>query len=223
VLREAGEIARELDVALATTAGITECEVRSPRLLLAATQGTALGALDLIAALAQAAGAEVEVSDSAGSVAAAEADLAVLLGPTAPVVQALLPAGARVIASRLALRPGEDSCALRLGPMPFLVGSDRLADALGLWLALGLPTLRALAGGPQPRAFAGTLTRKISSGIGLAELVLLRRRDGQMEPLATGDLSFRAIAAADCWSLVPPESEGFAAGETVRAEGMPGR
>ena len=61
------------------------------------------------------------------------------------------------------------------------------------------------------------MTRKIASGLGMSEIALLRlTRDGLL-PLACGDLTLSAIAAADHWLAVPPESEGFPPGELVEA------
>jgi molybdopterin biosynthesis enzyme len=65
------------------------------------------------------------------------------------------------------------------------------------------------------------LVRKISSCVGLAEVVLLERgADGWM-PSAVGDLSLGTIARADAWLVVPGESEGFAAGTSVDAYMLP--
>jgi molybdopterin biosynthesis enzyme len=66
------------------------------------------------------------------------------------------------------------------------------------------------------------LARKVVSDPGLSDLVLLRRAkaadgSGVWEPLATGDIPFAAIAHADAWLLVEPESEGYAAGRMIFA------
>jgi molybdopterin molybdotransferase len=47
-----------------------------------------------------------------------------------------------------------------------------------------------------------------------------RGADG-VEPLASGYLSLQALARADGWILVPPESEGFAAGSMVEVRWFP--
>ena len=61
------------------------------------------------------------------------------------------------------------------------------------------------------------LARKIASSVGIAEIVLLKKTDDAWMPLATGDLSLDAIAAADAWLAVPGGSEGYAAGTPVIA------
>jgi molybdopterin biosynthesis enzyme len=69
------------------------------------------------------------------------------------------------------------------------------------------------------------LARKIISNPGVSALVLLRQIAGAdsaqlWEPLATGELAWRAMAAADAWLLVDPPSEGYAAGACVFAHDL---
>jgi molybdopterin biosynthesis enzyme len=61
------------------------------------------------------------------------------------------------------------------------------------------------------------LARKIASGVGLAEIVLLERKQDMWATLAVGELSLEAIARAEAWLVVPGGSEGFAAGSPVDA------
>jgi molybdopterin biosynthesis enzyme len=87
-----------------------------------------------------------------------------------------------------------------------------------VWWTLVLPVLARLAGrAPQRDAATLPLARKIASHVGMTELVLLERIDGQWLPLATGELSLETIARADAWLAVPGSSEGFAAGTPVDA------
>ena len=91
------------------------------------------------------------------------------------------------------------------------------APAFGAWLALGQPVLDRLSGRPSRRQLALPLARKISSGIGLAEIVLVRQeRDGWM-PLAVGELALDHIREADAWLAVPASGEGYAPGTPVAA------
>ena len=66
-------------------------------------------------------------------------------------------------------------------------------------------------GRDQARKAEGTglglpLARKIASQVGLAELVLLERKDGSWVTLAAGELSLQAIARAEAWLSVPGEN-----------------
>jgi molybdopterin biosynthesis enzyme len=67
------------------------------------------------------------------------------------------------------------------------------------------------------------LARKIASGVGVAEIVLLEQVENSWVPLASGELSLDAIARADAWLAVPAGSEGFAAGTPVDAYMMQDR
>ena len=214
VLRAAGQRMRDIDVALARTADVSDCDIRRPRLLLVDGGADCTPVIELFRALGQSAGAEVQIS---ASKSAADADLICAFGDDARLT---LLSGQRadVVAHRLALRPGEDGSALRFGRCPVLLVPDRLADALGLWLGLALPILRNLAVAAPSTPTSGRLSRKLSSAIGVSELALLRRNPDGFEPLAMGDLPFAAMSEADAWLMIPPDSEGFAAGEIVEAE-----
>ena len=61
------------------------------------------------------------------------------------------------------------------------------------------------------------LARKIASGVGIAEIVLLERKQDLWATLAVGELSLEAIVRAEAWLMVPGGSEGFAAGRPVDA------
>jgi molybdopterin biosynthesis enzyme len=61
------------------------------------------------------------------------------------------------------------------------------------------------------------LVRKIASRVGIAEIVLLERRDAGWIPLAVSEMPLAAIARADGWLVVPDGSEGHAAGTPVDA------
>ena len=214
VLRIAGQRVRDIDVALAGSANVPDCHIRRPRLRLVGGGPDFAAALELYRSLAQSAGAAAQVSQSQP---VEDADLVCAFGVDARLTL-LSEQGADIVAHRLALRPGEDGGALRFGTCPVLLVPDRLADALGLWLGLALPILRHLAAAGPATAISGRLSRKLSSAIGISELALLRRNTDGFEPLALGDLPLAAISEADAWSMIPPESEGFAAGALVAAE-----
>ena len=60
-----------------------------------------------------------------------------------------------------------------------------------------------------------SLTRKLSSTIGLMEVALVRETMGAVEPLSVGALNLAALARAEGYVVIPPESEGFQSGDTV--------
>jgi molybdopterin biosynthesis enzyme len=65
------------------------------------------------------------------------------------------------------------------------------------------------------------LARKVTSTVGLAEVVPVRRNAGQLEPLAAKYLPLSSLARSDGWILVPADSEGFAAGTPVLVRAWP--
>jgi molybdopterin biosynthesis enzyme len=106
----------------------------------------------------------------------------------------------------------------RIGNVPVIALPGAPDQALAVWWTLVLPVLERLAGlARQREAVTLPLARKIASNVGMTELVLLERIDGQWLPLAIGELSLQTIARADAWLAVPGGSEGFAAGTPVDA------
>jgi molybdopterin biosynthesis enzyme len=180
--------------------------------------------------LAEAAGAVVErigiPSRDAKTIAASltknEADLIVVVGGTGfgrsdHAAEALAASGS-LIARGIALRPGETSGCGVVAGRPVILVPGRLEAALAATLTLVLPCLDHLMGAtPRFNFLGGQLTRKVSSTVGMTDVVLLRRTWDGLEPVAVGDLTLAAIAGADAWLAVPPFGEGFAAGETVTA------
>jgi molybdopterin molybdotransferase len=122
-----------------------------------------------------------------------------------------------VVAHGIALQPGRTSAVGRIGKVPVVVLPGAPDQAISAWCALALPALDRLSG-RQPRKTVGLpLARKIASSVGLAEIVLLERKEDAWLPLAAGDLSLQAIARAEAWLVVSGGSEGFAAGAPVDA------
>jgi molybdopterin biosynthesis enzyme len=116
----------------------------------------------------------------------------------------------------IALSPGETAAFGRVDTRPVLLVPGRLDAALAVWLTLGQRLLARLAAATEesPAQLMG-LSRKVASPLGLAEVVPVRLRDGAAEPLASGHWPLAAIAQADGWILVPPDSEGYPAGAEV--------
>ena len=65
------------------------------------------------------------------------------------------------------------------------------------------------------------LSRKVTSAIGIAEMIPVRRDGGEVEPLASGYLPLQALARADGWILVAADSEGHPAGTVVSVRPLP--
>lgn len=112
---------------------------------------------------------------------------------------------------RLALAPGDTAWLAREGGALMLDLPPRFDAALGAFLALGLPALAALAGAAQ-QPVSRPVSRKIASTIGLSDLVLLERAGAGWLPGPAGTLTLALLARAEAFALIPPGSEGIAAG-----------
>src|SRR5262249_5871970 len=216
------------DLLIARAAGLTRMRVRRPRLRIVNIRGGTLTA-DLIAESARNAGAEVsavaaegrDAASIASALVAKDCDLLITTGGSGvgrrdATVLALAKRG-EVIAHGIALQPGRTSAVGRIGKMPVVVLPGAPDQALAAWWTLALPALDRLSGRRPRKTLGLPLARKIASGVGLAEIVLLERKDGVWLTLAAGDLSLQAIARAEAWLTVPGGSEGFAAGTPVDA------
>jgi molybdopterin molybdotransferase len=222
---------RPLDILLARAAGLKKIKVRRPRLHVVnvpATNGDTETA-NLIQESARYAGADVTFAeagsrDTASIVAAlgtTACDLLVTVGGsgvgrTDATVLAIGERG-EVIAHGLALRPGTTSAVGRIGSSPVIALSGSTASALAAWWTLGLPALDRLARRQPREATILPLARKLASSVGIAEIALLERNNGNWLPLALGDLPFQAIMKASAWLAIPGRSEGFPAGTPVGA------
>ena len=225
---EAGRRVMPRDLLIARAAGLAKLKVRRPRVGILNIPGGTVTA-DLIADSARTAGADVVARTAAGrdaaSIAAAidvsACDLFLIVGGsgvgrTDAAVAALAERG-EVIAHGVALQPGRTSAVGRIGNTPVVVLPGAADQAFAAWWALALPVLDRLSGRTQRKTLNLPLARKIASGVGIAEIVLLQRTQGAWGVLATGELSLDAIARAEAWLVVPGGSEGFAAGAVADA------
>jgi molybdopterin biosynthesis enzyme len=169
----------------------------------------------------------------AGDVAAALGDAAVgafiIVGGTGcgrndASVRTLSTIG-RVETHGIALSPGETAAFGMIGARPVLMIPGRLDAALAAWLVLGRRLLARLIGAAekqeQEEEKTAVLARKIASPLGMTEVVPVRCRGGEAEPLASGYWPLQAIADANGWIGVPPGSEGYPAGAAVVVRAWP--
>ena len=220
-----------LDLLLARAAGLQSVRVRRPRLCVvdipsASGQRTTA---ELIAESARDAGAEIIFAESGGrevaSVAAAlvteNCDLLVAIGGSGvgrsdASVAALAQRG-DVIAHGIALQPGRTSAIGRIGKIPVIILPGAPDQALAAWWTLALPALDRLSGRLPRTRLTLPLARKVASLVGIAEIVLLERKDSAWVPLAVGEMPLATIARADGWLAILGGSEGHAAGTPVDA------
>jgi molybdopterin biosynthesis enzyme len=223
-LRLAGARVRHLDVALLTALGIEHVVVRQPRVRVVPTRADRViqGAAAFVA---QAINGEsgLAVTDSATLEAALRddsADAVIAIGGTGlgrndRSVTTLARLG-RVQFHGIGIAPGETTALGFVGARPVLLLPGRIDAALAGWLTVGRRLLARLAFRLiEDQPFSAELGRKITSPLGLAEVIPVRRRLGKVEPVASGYLSMQALARAEGWILVPAGSEGYPPGTHV--------
>ena len=136
------------------------------------------------------------------------------VGRTDATVAALAQRG-EVLAHGIALQPGRSSAVGRIGKVPVVALPGAPDQAFAAWWTLALPALDRLSGRRPRKSLNLPLARKIASAVGIAEVVLLQRKQGSWITLAAGDLSLDAIARAEAWIVIAGGAEGFAAGAAV--------
>jgi len=234
-LRRAGERLSLTDLAAFAAAGIARVTVREPRIRVLPLRGSGIinAAARLVANDIERRGGSARLDDAGrdfGAVLGAEsADAIVVIGGTGQgrndnSVQ-MLAREARLAVHGIALTPGETAALGFAGPRPVLMLPGRLDAALSVWLVVGRRIQERLATTLHNKVSEAvetlTLARKVTSTIGLAEVVPVRRNGGQAEPLATKYLPLSVLARSDGWILVPADSEGYSAGSAVAVRPWP--
>lgn len=234
-LRRAGEPLSATALAAFAAAGLSRIIVREPRIRVMPLRGGGIvnAAARLIAGDIECRGGAARLDDAGrnlGAVLASEsADAIVIIGGTGSgrndtSVQALAREG-RLSVHGMALTPGETAALGFVGPRPVLMLPGRLDAALCVWLVVGRRILERLAAMPQNKDNEPlemlALTRKVTSTVGFAEVVPVRRDHGRAEPLAAKYLPMSSLARSDGWILVPADSEGYAADTMVQVRAWP--
>jgi molybdopterin biosynthesis enzyme len=235
-LLQAGSRLRRSQLAVLEIAGTTEVHIRQPRLLVlrAGPQGDAV--IDAIAALI---GAAIESEGGIALVEAprgrleealgavdADADAVIVVGGTGSgrndaTIETLASVG-EVVVHGIALLPAETTAVGLVGGRLTLALPGRLDAALAAWHLLGRHALSLLAGASEPMPLrSAKLTHKVTSTVGLAELVPVHWHDARATPIASGYVPLSVLAQAQGWLLVGPESEGYPAHAEVMIRPWP--
>ena len=230
IMLAAGRHLRQSDLAALAAAGMRRIAVRAPRLRMVPSATTGDAVVDAITSFAGAAiareGSVVIVPSSPDGDPLAVAlqddsvDAVIAIGGTGTgiddtAVESLAAMG-EVVAHGIAIMPGETAALGFAGARPVLLVPGRLDAAIAVWLMIGRPLLARLCGRDLDElTITAELARKISSPLGLAEMVPVRRLGEKVEPIASGYVPLQTIARADGWVLVPADSEGYQAGARV--------
>ena len=230
-LRHSGDVVRLLDMTAISAAGVTQVSALAARIAVLPLREDRIMA-DIVQFLGSdmVGTARPELTDCGCDLATAIAmdsvDAVVAVGGTGQgrddrSVLTLANKG-RVAVHGIALSPGETAAFGFAGGKPVLLLPGRLDAALAVWMTVGRRMLARLTGGVASEpAETVTLSRKVVSTVGLAEVIPLRRAGELVEPLAAKYLSLTALARSHGWLLVPADSEGYAAGSQVEFRPWP--
>ena len=234
-LRRAGDHLSLTDIAAFAAAGIARITVREPRIRVLPLRGSAIinAAARLIASDIERRGGAARLDDPGrdlGSVLGAEsADAIVVIGGTGNgrndnSVQ-ILAREAWLAVHGMAVSPGQTAGFGFSTQRPVLMLPGRLDAALAVWLLVGRRILERLSGATHHKDAEPvetlTLARKVTSIVGLAEVVPIRRDGDQAEPMAVHYLPLSTLTRSDGWILVPPDSEGYSEGSAVQVRPWP--
>jgi len=227
-LRRAGQRLRAIDIAAITAARIEAISIRQPRISIAhggAADRIIHGALGMLVNAVFEVGATVSQNQVMLDAALAEADSDAIIavggtgsGRRDTAVRNLARLG-QVEMHGIAISPGETAAFGFVGKRPVLLVPGRLDAALTTWVLIGRHLIAKLAGGAAGFTAATLpLKRKVTSTIGMTELIPVACAGAMAEPLGAGYLSFTSLARSDGWIVVPADSEGFAAGTLVAVQ-----
>lgn len=240
VLRAAGQQLRALDVAVLQAAGIANVSMRQPRTAIVALTSHAQNMIaPWLAAMLARAGVAVVTSQDVTTPDAWRAQFSVpspadttdalfVIGSESEAV-AMLRAHGKMLLHGVGLSPGDTAAMGLLQSKPVLAMPDRLDAALAVWLTLGRTLSDALSGSRDDAlSVTGRLTRKITSAIGMVDVVPVFVEDAgphndmgaSVTPLARDHLGLSALARANGWIAVPAMSEGYPAGAPVSVRGL---
>jgi molybdopterin biosynthesis enzyme len=233
-LRRVGERLRMTDIAAFAAAGLSRIIVREPRVRVLPLRGSGIviAAAGLLAGDIDRRGGAVKLDEAGrdlGTVLAAEStDAIVVIGGTGTgrndTSVHTLARDYELALHGIAVTPGETAALGFAGPRPILLLPGRLDAALAVWLLVGRRILERLAAAHNQQveqAETLPLARKVTSTVGLAEIVPVRRGEGKAEPLASKYLPLSSLTRSDGWILVPADSEGYPAGSMVQVRPWP--
>jgi molybdopterin biosynthesis enzyme len=233
-LLQAGAHLDRVQIALLGMAGIREVRIRQPRirLLRARAERDAVieAAADLIAGAIEAEGGTATIEAPRDrleeALAGGDADATIVVGGTGSgrndaAVQALGSVG-EVMAHGVALIPAETTAFGFVRDRAVLALPGRVDAALAGWHLLGRRMRALLAGARDATPMRpAKLTHKVTSTVGMAELVPVRCGGELATPIASGYVPLSALVQAQGWIFVKPESEGYPAHSEVMVRPWP--
>lgn len=228
-----GQVLRDINIAILRAAAVATVNVRAPRICVLRNGRGDDRILDaalawMTHAVAAAGGHPISCTNAGLEIVLRDksTDAVIAIGGTGTgrhdtAVMTLARTG-KIAFHGVAISPGETAAFGLVEDRPVLLSPGRLDAALACWLFIGERILARLSG-RQPDETGRTvrLTRKISSSLGITELIPVSCKGEDAEPLGSNDLPLQTLARADGWVCVPSQSEGHPAGTAVIARPLP--
>lgn len=232
-LFRSGQILRDIDLAILHAAAVVSVNVRAPRICVLRNGREDDRILDaaqvwMTHAVAVAGGHPVSCTNAGLETALRDnsIDAVIGIGGTGTgrhddAVMTLARIG-KIAFHGVAISPGQTAALGLVGGKPVLLSPGRLDAALACWLFIGERLLARLCGRqPDATGRAVRLARKISSSLGITELIPVSCKGEDVEPLGSNELPLQTLARADGWVCVPAQSEGYPAGTAVIVRSLP--
>ena len=233
IILASGRRIRPVAIAALTCAGISEAAVREPSVQITRARERADpvidGAIGCIADAVRRLGGIAVIADGQPLEHALNnqaADAVIVVGGTGTgrndgAITALASHG-KLVAHGIGLNPGDSSGFAMMGRRPALALPGRFDAALAAWHMLGRHIVGRLAGNIETLLLrSARLTHKVTSVVGMAELVPVRCAGACATPIASGYVPLGAMAEANGWLFIKAESEGHPAGHEVMIRPWP--
>lgn len=227
---EAGRRVQQIDLAILRRLGIKSMAVRFPNikivpLSVSNADEDVIGPAIVEAARANGANTEIVYDIGVENLSNFDFDAAITIGQTGSgkndrAVKSLTHAGTLAFHG-VGLNPGQTAAIGSIAGRPVLMLPGRLDAAMAVFLAVGKELIEKLTGAKaDERGTVLQLAKKVSSTIGLAEVVFVRRAGEEIVPLGSGVFPLQSLLRADGWILIPEGSEGVPAGANVEMKNL---
>lgn len=118
----------------------------------------------------------------------------------------------------LAIKPGKPTLLARSGEIPIIGLPGNPRSALVIFRTIGIPLLRRVGGwSVEPRlgSIRARLSRDLPSAAGRLDVVQVRLRDDEAEPIFGPSALLSVLTAADGYVIVEEDANGLSAGDAV--------
>jgi molybdopterin molybdotransferase len=118
----------------------------------------------------------------------------------------------------LAIKPGKPTLLARSGEIPIIGLPGNPRSALVIFRTIGMPLLRSVGGWtvePHPGSIRARLSRDLPSSAGRLDIVQVRLREAEAEPIFGPSALLSVLTAADGYVIVDEDANGLSAGDAV--------